>query len=205
VIAEGFGTAAEQSRAEPGAVTRAVMRFGSLFVVHACSFGRCCIAFRGPNAQAGTMSKAEDELPEIAAEAVPAFRPRRGVLALVAVLAVLALGLTALWLQRENLAHRIIGRQLSQYDLPATYRLEKVGPLEQVLTQVVVGDPARPDFTAERVEIHIAPTLGLPTIGRVRLIRPRLYGAYRSGLWQTGHGLVCTRATACAGPARFRT
>jgi len=124
---------------------------------------------------------AEDELPEIAAEAVPAFRPRRGVLALVAVLAVLALGLTALWLQRENLAHRIIGRQLSQYDLPATYRLEKVGPLEQVLTQVVVGDPARPDFTAERVEIHIAPTLGLPTIGRVRLIRPRLYGAYRSG------------------------
>ena len=80
---------------------------------------------------------AEDELPEIVAEAVPAFRPRRSVLALVAVLAVLALGLTALWLQRENLAHRIIGRQLSHYDLPATYRLEKVGPLEQVLTQVL--------------------------------------------------------------------
>lgn len=162
-------------------MTRAVMRFGSLFVVHACSFGRCCIAFRGPNAQAGTMSRAEDELPEIAAEADPAFRPNHRLLALVALVAVFALGLTALWLQRENLAHKIIGRQLSQYDLPATYRLEKVGPLEQVLTQVVVGDPARPDFTADRVEIHIAPTLGLPTIGRVRLIRPRLYGAYRSG------------------------
>ena len=127
------------------------------------------------------MPEAEDEIPEIAAEADPASRPNRRLLALVALVAVLALGLTALWLQRENLAHKIIGRQLSHYDLPATYRLEKVGPLEQVLTQVVVGDPARPDFTADRVEIHIAPTLGLPTIGRVRLIRPRLYGAYRSG------------------------
>ncbi len=132
------------------------------------------------------MSTAEDELPEIAAEADPASRPNRRLLALVAFLAVLALGLSALWLQRENLAHKIISRQLDQYDLPATYRLEEVGPLEQVLTQVVVGDPAHPDFTADRVEIHIAPTLGLPTIGRVRLIRPRLYGAYRSGVLTFG-------------------
>lgn len=122
------------------------------------------------------MPEAADELPENAAEAAPASRLRPWQWALVAVLAILALVLLAVWLQRENLAHRIISRQLSHYDLPARYRLEKVGPLEQILTHVVVGDPARPDFTAERVEIHITPTLGLPTIGRIRVVQPRLFG-----------------------------
>lgn len=127
------------------------------------------------------MPEPVDEIPEIAAQAAPAFGPRRWPFVLTILLALLALALTALWLQRENLAHRIIGRQLAQYDLPATYRLERVGPLTQVISHVVVGDPARPDFTAERVEIHIVPTLGLPTIGRLRLVRPRLYGSYISG------------------------
>ena len=127
------------------------------------------------------MSEAEVELPENAAEAAPISGPRRWPFVLTLVLALLGLALTALWLQRENLAHRIIGGQLEQYDLPATYTLEQVGPLTQVLTKVVVGDPARPDFTAERVEIRIAPTLGLPTIGSVRLVRPRFYGSYQGG------------------------
>lgn len=127
------------------------------------------------------MPKAEDELPENAAEAAPALQPRRWRLVLAVLLAVLVLGLGALWLERENLANRIIARQLEQYDLPASYKLEQVSPLTQVISGVVVGDPARPDFTAERVEIRIVPTLGLPTIGSVRLVKPRLYGSYRGG------------------------
>ena len=125
------------------------------------------------------MPQPEVELPEIAAEAAPAPGMRRWVMILTIALALL--GLIALWLERENLAHRIIGRQLGQYGLPASYRLEKVGPREQVLTNVVVGDPARPDFTAERMEIQLRPRFGLPTIGSVRLVRPRLYGAYQAG------------------------
>lgn len=127
------------------------------------------------------MPEAEDELPEIAAEAAPAPGMVRWPFVVAILLALLALGLVTLWLQRENLAHRIIGRQLDQYDLPATYKLEKVGPRSQVITNVVVGDPARPDFTAELVEVSIVPTLGLPTIGSVRLVKPRLYGSYRAG------------------------
>ncbi len=127
------------------------------------------------------MPEAEDELPENAAEAAPALRPRRWPYVLALVLGLVGLAAAALWVQRENLAHRIIGGQLEQYGLPATYKLEQVGPLTQVITGVVVGDPARPDFTAERVEIRIVPTLGLPTIGSVRLVRPRLYGSFMGG------------------------
>lgn len=145
------------------------------------------------------MPEATDELPENAAEAAPASRLRPWQWALVAVLAILALALLAVWLQRENLAHRIISRQLSHYDLPARYRLEKVGPLEQILTHVVVGDPARPDFTAERVEIHITPTLGLPTIGRIRLVQPRLFGVYKSGRLSFGS---LDRVVFAPGPGR---
>lgn len=127
------------------------------------------------------MPEAEDELPENAAQAAPAPGSRRWRRVLAVALGLIGLAAAVLWLQRENLAHRIIGKQLEQYDLPATYRLEQVGPLTQVISGVVIGDPARPDFTADRVEIRIVPTLGLPTIGSVRLVKPRLYGAYRGG------------------------
>lgn len=127
------------------------------------------------------MSEPAAEPTEKAAEAAPAQKPRRRrrVLAVLGLLVVVLLAL--LWWQRENLAHRIIAGQLETYDLPASYRLEQVGPLRQVLTGVVVGNPARPDFTAERIDVQIEPTFGLPTIGKVTLVRPRLYGSVAEG------------------------
>lgn len=127
------------------------------------------------------MAEAEVEPSESAAEAAPAPRRRRWRRGVAVVLVLLVMALALVWWQREKLAHRVIGGQLEQYQLPATYKLEQVGPLTQVLTDVVLGDPAKPDFTAERVEITIKPTFGLPTIGSVRLVRPRLYGSYREG------------------------
>lgn len=132
------------------------------------------------------MPDTEVELPDIAAEAFAASGARRWHFALALLLPALGFGTIGLWLQRENVAHRIIAGQLEQYDLRADYRIDRVEPLVQVLSQVVVGDPARPDFTAERVEIRIAPTFGLPTIGSVRIVRPRLYGSLRKGALSFG-------------------
>ncbi|MCZ8324300.1 MAG: YdbH domain-containing protein [Sphingomonadaceae bacterium] len=130
---------------------------------------------------AGTMAEAEVEPSESAAEAAPAPRRRRWRRGVAIVLGLLVVALGLVWWQRENLAHRIIADQLKQYELQGTYRLEQIGPLTQVLSNVVLGDPARPDFTADRVEVTITPTFGLPAIGAVRLVRPRLYGSYRDG------------------------
>ena len=50
-----------------------------------------------------------------------------------------------------------------------------------MLSNIVIGDPRRPDLTVERAEVTIEPRFGLPGIGRITLVRPRLFGSYRGG------------------------
>ena len=83
--------------------------------------------------------------------------------------------------ERERLADRIIASQLEKLKLQGTYKVEKIGPHRQVLTDIVIGNAGSPDFTAERAEIAIEPRFGIPTIEAVTLTRPRIYGTYRNG------------------------
>lgn len=101
------------------------------------------------------------------------------VLGLIGLLLIAAIGV--LWIERETLADRIIAGQLDKLKVKARYKVESIGPVRQVLTDISVGDPAAPDFTAERAEIEIEPRLGIPTIKSVTVTRPRLYGSYRGG------------------------
>lgn len=94
---------------------------------------------------------------------------------------VLAVTVTLLWLTRDRIADNVIAGQLRQMGVPGTYRIDSIGPRRQVLSNIVIGDPAHPDLTIERVEVEIAPRFGFPEIGRVTLVRPRLYGAVRQG------------------------
>ncbi|MDN3645145.1 YdbH domain-containing protein [Pontixanthobacter aestiaquae] len=82
------------------------------------------------------------------------------------------------WTMREQLARDLIGEQLAGLDLPATYTIEDISTDRQVLTNIVVGDPDDPDLTIERAEIALAYGFGVPEIGRITLIRPRLYGSF---------------------------
>lgn len=90
---------------------------------------------------------------------------------------VLAVALVLLWLSREKLADDYISGQIEQLGLPATYQIESIGTGKQVLTNIVVGDPAHPDLTIERVEAEV----GVSGLGRITLVRPRLYGSYIGG------------------------
>lgn len=135
---------------------------------------------RAKRASVAMMPEAADEIPDLAEQDAPPprRRRRRWLLALAAIVFV-ALG--AVWLARERLAERIIAGQLEELDLPAKYDIERISVNRQVLRDVVIGDPARPDFTAQEVVVETELTLGLPTFGRVTLVRPRLYGTYRQG------------------------
>ncbi|MET0178948.1 MAG: YdbH domain-containing protein, partial [Novosphingobium sp.] len=106
--------------------------------------------------------------------------------ALLVLAVIVAVALAVVWTQRERIADNVIARELRGRGIPATYTVERIGGRRQVLRDIVVGDPRRPDLTVERAEVRIAYRVGFPTIGQVTLVRPRLYGTYRRGTLSFG-------------------
>ena len=105
--------------------------------------------------------------------------------ALAALVLVIAGGL-ALWFSRERIVDDIIRDQFEAHSIPSQYTIERVGAQTQVLTDVVLGDPARPDFTAQRIVVTLRHRFGVPEIGGVELVRPQLYGSYHAGEFSLG-------------------
>lgn len=85
------------------------------------------------------------------------------------------------WVMREDIADNIIAGQLDEMGLPARYEVVRIGPAEQVVRNLSIGDPQSPDLTIEEVRVRTRLYWGLPGIGRITLVRPRLYGEVRAG------------------------
>lgn len=120
----------------------------------------------------------DDALPS---EESPRPGRRRGRTLLLAALLVLALLLAYVWITRKSIADNYLAAELETMGLPATYEVARIGPDEQVIRNLVIGDPARPDFTAAEVRVATRLRFGFPGIGRITLVRPRLYGRVRNG------------------------
>jgi hypothetical protein len=141
-----------------------------------------CIAFRSVGAQVMEWMAQEEykEYPDAERGIEPRYRSR-GCLLLVSLSLIVSLVLLYLWVQRERIADDYISEQLEAMDLPASYEIVEIGPDRQVLRNLVIGDPARPDLTIERIELRTRIGFGLPGIGRITLTKPRLYGRIRDG------------------------
>nr|WP_086493451.1 YdbH domain-containing protein [Novosphingobium panipatense] len=115
----------------------------------------------------------------------PDRRSRRRVLALGA-LGLVAISLAGAWALRKDIAENLIAGELRKLGIPARYEIVQIGPSQQVIRNLVVGDPKRPDLTIE--ELHIATRLnwGWPGIGRITVIRPRLFGSFHDGKLRLG-------------------
>ncbi|MCB2048529.1 MAG: YdbH domain-containing protein [Novosphingobium sp.] len=100
---------------------------------------------------------------------------------LLGIFVLLVLALAIGWFSRERIAHNLIASELKKRGVPATYRIESIGPRQQVLANLVIGDPKQPDFTAERLIVAIRPRFGVPEITSVRVIKPRLHGTWLKG------------------------
>ncbi len=131
------------------------------------------------------MPDSEQDMPDLepdaAADAGVKPRVKRYWRIATVLLFIVALIPSGLWLARERLADRIFAGQITSLGLPATYEIESIGAAEQVLNNIVIGDPIRPDLTIERAVIEIEPALGVPVVSKITLISPRLYGSYRGG------------------------
>ncbi|WP_137679471.1 intermembrane phospholipid transport protein YdbH family protein [Aurantiacibacter suaedae] len=95
-------------------------------------------------------------------------------------------GVAWAWITREDIAYDIIADELNNRGIEAQYKVEKISAYRQVLTDIVIGDPDRPDVTIERVEIITQPRLGLPGLQEVRLTRPRVFGRIADGRLSLG-------------------
>ncbi len=119
------------------------------------------------------MDEQETELPK---------RRRRVLRPLLAALAMLfVIGLGALWLLRERLAENYIQSELAARGVRASYRIERIGFGSQILENLVIGDPARPDATVRRVEVQILLGLTGPRIGLITARGVRLNGRIENG------------------------
>ena len=87
----------------------------------------------------------------------------------------------AVWFQRHTIAGNVIDNYLRSHHVRASYKIEHIGGTREILSHLVIGDPAHPDLTVERAEVAIRYRFGIPAIGGVTLVRPRLYGTYLHG------------------------
>ena len=101
-----------------------------------------------------------------AIEDKPRWRRTRRV-ALVIALALLV-GLLVLWTQRKPIASNYIDQALSQYGVPARYRIADLGFNRQRLTNVVIGDPAHPDLVADWIELRTSVGLSGMVVTAIR-------------------------------------
>ena len=139
----------------------------------------------------GVMAQAQNEiLDNDETGAQSSGRKRWFVRAMFGVAAILIAAVLAAWFAREDIAENLIGRQFETLGLPANYDIEEIGPERQVLTNIVIGDAARPDLTPdltiERIVVNIRYNFGIPTLGLIRVEKPRLYGSYRGGTLSFG-------------------
>lgn len=131
----------------------------------------------------GSSDHIEQNAPEVLGGA--GWKRKRVIFSGVAIALIALMFLTA-WMSREQLAADFISEQLAEYDLPATYEIESIGSREQVFTNIVVGDPEAPDFTADRIKAEIEYRFGAPTIGTIEIVGARLYGSYRDEVLSFG-------------------
>ncbi|MDZ4307855.1 YdbH domain-containing protein [Allopontixanthobacter sp.] len=133
------------------------------------------------------MAQAEDDIPETDLFDAPVPRRSRWILrVLIGMVLAVFVVVAAAWFSRERIAEDLIGDQLEQLGIAATYDIEEVGPARQVLTNIVIGNPARPDLTIERILVDLDYGFRGPAIGLITVERARAFGSYRDGVLSFG-------------------
>ncbi|WP_185960281.1 intermembrane phospholipid transport protein YdbH family protein [Erythrobacter insulae] len=95
-------------------------------------------------------------------------------------------GFVATWISRERIAGNIIQEELDRLGLPATYEIVSITPQKQLLRNLIVGNPNRPDLLIEEVVVNLEYGLAGPAVGQIEIVKPRLYATFRGGEFSLG-------------------
>ncbi|SBV33078.1 conserved protein of unknown function [uncultured Sphingopyxis sp.] len=85
------------------------------------------------------------------------------------------------WIAREPIADEFIQGQLDSRAVPARYTIERIGFRSEILSNIVIGDPKRPDLTARRVEVLLGYGWSGPYVSGIKAEGVRLYGRFIDG------------------------
>ena len=108
--------------------------------------------------------------------------PRLLGLILSGLLIVLVVAIAVVWTQRRPIASDILAREFARRGVTATYRLDQVGLRTQQVSDLVIGDPSRPDLTARFAQVQMRIRLnGKVEIYRVVARGVRLHGRVEGG------------------------
>lgn len=97
------------------------------------------------------------------------------------ILFLVLLALFVVWISRASLADDVIQSQLEAYDVEASYDIEEIGLSKQVIRNLVIGDPEKPDLTADLVEVGNSLTLSGVGINWIEANGVRLFGRLVDG------------------------
>ena len=83
-------------------------------------------------------------------------RTARGALLVGSVLlGLLLLTIVVVWVQRRPIATRFLGQEFERRGVEASYTLDRVGFRTQKVSNLVIGDPRRPDLVARAATIQM--------------------------------------------------
>ncbi|RYD41683.1 MAG: hypothetical protein EOP63_14885, partial [Sphingomonadales bacterium] len=85
------------------------------------------------------------------------------------------------WIAREPIADEFISDQLESRGVPARYTIDRIGFRREQLSDIVIGDPRRPDLTAKRVEVLLGYGWRGPYVSGINAEGVRLYGRFVDG------------------------
>lgn len=85
------------------------------------------------------------------------------------------------WIAREPIADDFIRDQLDSRGVPARYTIDRIGFRSEILSNIVIGDPKRPDLTAKRVEVLLGYGWRGPYVSGINADGVRLYGRFVGG------------------------
>ena len=90
------------------------------------------------------------------------------------------------WADRRHFAAHFVDRELAAAGVAGRYRITALGPFEQVIEDVRLGDPAHPDFAGRRITLQWRYRFGLPALSAIKIEGGRLAAQWRDGRLSLG-------------------
>lgn len=100
--------------------------------------------------------------------------------------AVALVGGSASWISRERLVGDVIDDYLAESGVVARYDIVSITPRTQVIENLVIGDPARPDLFVRRLVVELGVGWAGPEVRRVTLEGARVRASYTAGKLSLG-------------------